>query len=62
MKLKEQMQRHCKLQGKSNKTFETYWHWCASYFEFVKTQKGGWVHPKECGRTDDKPFTLRVVG
>jgi integron integrase len=52
MKLKEQMQRHTKLQGKSPKTFETYWHWCSEFFEFCRDKAGTWVHPKECGRKE----------
>jgi hypothetical protein len=52
MKLKEQMQRHTKLQGKSPKTFETYWHWCSAYFEYCRQKSGTWVHPKDCGRKE----------
>ena len=35
MKLKEQMLRKIKAQGKSFKTFETYWHYCEQYLQVL---------------------------
>ena len=52
MKLQEQMERKIKLQGKSKNTFETYWAYCADYLKFLRESKGGWVHPKDAGRSE----------
>lgn len=51
MTLKQDLFERIKLQGKSPKTAETYWHYCEEYFQFLKKQNHGvWLHPKECGR------------
>lgn len=52
MALQDDMKRKIKQQGKSDKTFETYWSWCNKYFRFLKDEYGDWKHPKECGRHD----------
>jgi len=52
MKLQEQMRQKIKLQGKSIKTYETYWKYCAEFLNFLKGQTGRWVHPSEVGRAE----------
>jgi integron integrase len=52
MKLCEQMERKIKLQGKSPKTFSTYWQWCESYLKFNREHYGKWVHPSALMRDD----------
>ncbi len=52
MKLKEQLQNKIKLQGKSPKTFETYWQWIEDFLRYLKSANGDWVHPKDCGRQE----------
>lgn len=52
MKLKEQLERKIKAEGKSLKTFETYWHYCEDYFLWLKNAKGCWTHPKDAGRSE----------
>jgi integron integrase len=45
------MQQKIKLQGKSPKTFETYWQWTEDYLKFLRNRNHGeWIHPKDCGR------------
>lgn len=53
MQLQEQMQRKIKMQGKSAKTFETYWVWCTSYLIYLRDANNGeWRHPRDAGRSD----------
>jgi integron integrase len=53
MTLEIEMQRKIKQQGKSTKTFETYWTWCLKYIRYLKDKnKGQWMHPKDCGRQE----------
>lgn len=52
MTLQEQMQRRIAMQGKSPKTFKTYWPWVESYLRWCRNYFGDWVHPKECGRAE----------
>lgn len=47
MKLREQMLRRIRTQGKSDETFKTYWHWCARYLRWIHGRRGEWVHPKD---------------
>jgi len=47
------MRQTIKRQGKSPKTFETYWQWVEDYLQYLKrTNSGEWIHPKECGRDE----------
>jgi len=50
MKLKEQLERKIKLQGKSPETAETYWHYCQDYLLRLKELEGDWLHPSKAGR------------
>lgn len=53
MTLENQMRQKIKTQGKSQKTFETYWQWCVDFLKFQRSQNGGqWVHPSQCGRDE----------
>lgn len=52
MTLRDEMQRKIRLQGKSDETFKTYWHWCERFFRFVRDKEGRWKHPATCGRDD----------
>jgi integron integrase len=53
MKLKEQMERRIKAEGKSPKTFETYWHYCENFLVWLRDENHGqWVHPKDVGRDE----------
>jgi hypothetical protein len=45
MKIQEQLRQKIKLQGKSRKTYETYWQHCSDFLLFLKSQRGEWVHP-----------------
>ncbi len=52
MKLKEQLWKRIRAQGKSIQTAKTYWGWFERYLRFVKERDGRWRHPKELGRDD----------
>jgi integron integrase len=52
LKLKEQLQRRIKAQGKSPKTFSTYWYYCEDFLRFLHKQTGNWVHPSKAGRPE----------
>ena len=53
MKLKEQMLRKIKAQGKSYKTFETYWHYCEQFLVYLRDRNNGsWLHPDQAGRPE----------
>lgn len=52
MKLQEQLRQKIKLQGKSPKTYETYWLYCSEFLIFMKQERGQWVHPTEVGRQE----------
>jgi integron integrase len=52
MTLRTDMQRRIAMQGKSPKTFKTYWPWVESYLRWCRDHFGDWVHPKECGRAE----------
>lgn len=52
MKLKEQLFRKIKTQGKSPKTAETYWNYCEEYLLWLKRKNGDWVHPSKAGRCE----------
>lgn len=52
MKLQEQLRQKIKLQGKSLKTFDTYWLYCSEFLIFLKQERGQWVHPSEVGRQE----------
>lgn len=52
MTLQEQMRNKIAVQGKSRKTFETYWKYCESYLRFLKSENGVWVHPSTVGRKE----------
>lgn len=52
MKLQEQLKQKIKLQGKSSKTFETYWQYCYEFLLYLKSQSSDWVHPAKAGRNE----------
>ena len=52
MKLREQLERKIKAEGKSVKTYETYWHYCEDYLLWLKNHRGCWTHPKDAGRSE----------
>lgn len=52
MKLREQMLRRIRMQGKSDATFKTYWHWCEKFIRWIRDQQGEWIHPKDLGESD----------
>lgn len=52
MTLRTDMQRRIAMQGKSPKTFQTYWPWVESYLRWCRDHFGDWVHPRECGRAE----------
>lgn len=53
MKLKEQLERRIKAEGKSPKTFETYWHYCEGFLVWIRDRNSGnWVHPNDAGRAE----------
>jgi integron integrase len=62
MKLQEQMRQKIKLQGKSSKTYETYWQYCSEFLAFLKAEQGQWVHPSEVGRPEiERWLTAKAV-
>lgn len=66
MKLSEQMRQKIKLQGKSPKTFETYWKYCSEYIKHLnrkQTCKELWTHPQDAGRAEiEQWLTDMAVG
>lgn len=51
MKLKEQLRQKIKLQGKSPKTYQTYWKWIESFLRWLHDNNSGqWMHPQEANR------------
>jgi len=47
------MKQKIKLQGKSEKTFETYWTWCEDFLRFLRFKNHGeWVRPETVGRKE----------
>jgi integron integrase len=64
MKLKEQLHQKIKLQGKSPKTFETYWKYCFEFLQFLKSESGDWVHPASAGRPEIERWltTMAISG
>lgn len=52
MTLRKKMQQRIAMQGKSPKTFQTYWPWVESYLRWCRDHFGDWVHPRECGRAE----------
>ena len=52
MKLADMMRNKIRVQGKSRKTFETYWHWCEKYVRWLRKPSGEWVHPRDAGRVE----------
>lgn len=55
MRLQEQMRQKIKLQGKSPKTFETYWSYCVEFIQHLNRNqpcKELWKHPKDAGRSE----------
>jgi integron integrase len=51
MTLQEKMRMKIKAQGKSPKTFETYWGYVYEFLKFMRERSNGqWVHPKDAGR------------
>lgn len=52
MKLREQMLRRIRMQGKSDNTHSTYWHWCERFLRFAKARHGKWIHPNQLGNSD----------
>lgn len=53
MQLSEQLLRKIRVQGKSDETAKTYWHWCERFMRFVRDQNSGqWKHPKDCGKPE----------
>lgn len=54
MKLKEQLRRKIKVQGKSRETFKTYWHWCENFIRFSYRRLGDWelAHPEKLCESD----------
>jgi site-specific recombinase XerD len=62
MKLQEQMRQKIKLQGKSRKTYETYWQYCQEFLLFLKSHRGEWVHPSTVGRSEiEQWLTYKAV-
>lgn len=52
MKLADMMRNKIRIQGKSRKTFGTYWHWCEKYVRWLRKPSGQWVHPRDAGRPE----------
>lgn len=52
MKLREQMLRRIRMQGKSDATHRTYWHWCEKFIRWAHGKHGLWVHPKDMDERD----------
>lgn len=50
--LKTQMLHRIRATGRSESTFKSYWFWCEKFFRFIKSIKGDWKHPKDCGRDE----------
>jgi len=61
MKLQEQLRQKIKLQGKSSKTFETYWKYCMEYLQFLRTQSGDWLHPSLAGREEIEQWLTKMA-
>lgn len=61
MKLQEQLRQKIKLQGKSPKTFETYWAYCLEFLEFLRAESGEWVHPSKVGRNEIERWLTRMA-
>lgn len=66
MKLQEHMRQKIKLQGKSAKTFGTYWKYCEDYIRYLnrsQPMKELWLHPKDAGRSEIQDWlTAMAVG
>ena len=55
-KLKERMRDQCRLEGKSPRTFEAYWHWSASFIRWA-----GLKHPQDMGQPEAEAFLNHLV-
>jgi integron integrase len=51
MKIQQQMLERIRREGKSRKTFKTYWDWSERFLRFSKSG-GQWVHPDKLGEKD----------
>lgn len=49
MKLKEQLYRKVRSQGKAESTADAYWGWIERFLRFARDKRGQWVHPSEMG-------------
>ncbi len=61
MKLREQLERKIKLQGKSPKTAETYWKYCEDYLLYLRQRSGQWVHPSQAGRSEIEAWLTHLA-
>ena len=61
MKLKQQMRERIRMQGKSDQTFKTYWHWCERFLRFVRDKNGKWIHPSDLGVNDVERFLTHLA-
>jgi integron integrase len=62
MKLEEQMRQKIKLQGKSPKTFGTYWKYSFEFLRYLRNANGGeWVHPSTVGRTEIEQWLTKMA-
>jgi integron integrase len=62
MKLEEQMRQKIKLQGKSPKTFGTYWKYSFEFLRHLRDANGGeWVHPSTVGRTEIEQWLTKMA-
>ena len=55
-KLKDRMQQQIRLEGKSRRTFEAYWHWAAAFIRW-----SGMRHPQDMGADDVERFLNWLV-
>lgn len=55
-RLKDRMRQQIRLEGKSPRTFEAYWHWAASYIRWA-----GLRHPQDMSRADVEQYLNWLV-
>lgn len=55
-RLKDRMQQQIRLEGKSRRTFQAYWHWTAAFIRW-----SGLRHPQDMGAADIQQFLNWLV-
>lgn len=59
--LEDQFYAAIRKRGRSDSTFETYWHWCKRFICWARDQRGQWVHPSDMGHTEIESFITELA-